>query len=77
MPRYYFDVENHGSHHDTEGNEMADAEAARTAAVVFAGEYLRDNPDLVWDGRRFSVHVRDESGTVLLDVRVEASDPAG
>lgn len=77
MPRYFFNVENRHSETDDEGVELADPAAARGAAVVFAGEYLRDTPEMVGDGGRLVVEVRDEAGVVLLTVTAEAEDPAG
>jgi hypothetical protein len=76
MPRYFFDMDNHKHDVDEEGTELPSADDARIQAVVFAGDYLRDQPGLVWDGSQFAVAVRDEAGTVLLNVVVTATDPA-
>lgn len=76
MPRYFFNTDNHERDEDLEGTELAGPDAARVAAVMFAGEYLRDNPELVWDGRRFSVDVQDETRRPLLKITVEAEAPA-
>ena len=75
MPRYFFNVDNRHSEKDDEGVELAGPRAARDAAVVFAGECLRDTPGLV-DGGRLVVEVRDEAGAVLLTVIAEVEDPA-
>ncbi|WP_380782334.1 DUF6894 family protein [Sphingomonas sp. R86520] len=76
MPRYFFDMANSTRDIDEEGTELASADDARVQAVVFAGDYLRDQPGLVWDGGQFAVAVRDEAGRVLLNVVVTATDPA-
>jgi uncharacterized protein DUF6894 len=76
MPRYFFNIENRHSETDDEGVELAGPGAARGAAVVFAGECLRDTPELVGDGGRLVVEVRDETGAVLLTVTAQAEDPA-
>lgn len=76
MPRYFFDIVNHDRYVDDEGTELASADEARVQAVIFAGDYLRENPGLVGDGGHLSVTVRDHAGTVLLNVAVTASDPA-
>ena len=76
MPRYFFNVENRHSETDEEGVELAGPAEARGAAVVFAGEYLRDTPGLIGDGGRLVVEVRDQDGAVLLTVTTEAEDPA-
>jgi hypothetical protein len=75
VPRYYFDLADHDDDEDDVGVELENADAARVEAVVFAGDYLRDNPGLVWDGTRFSVRVRDEDGRRLYSVEVSAKEP--
>ena len=75
MPRYFFDIDNHERYVDDEGTVLTNADEARMQAVIFAGDYLREHPDLVRNGSRFSVAVRDESGTILLNVVVTASEP--
>jgi hypothetical protein len=76
MPRYFFNLDNHTLDEDHEGTILSDANEARVQAVVFAGDYLRDHPELVWDGSKFKVIVVDEVGTVLLNVVVTAATPA-
>ena len=76
MPRYFFNLENRHSETDEEGVELAGPDAARGAAVVFAGECLRDMPGLVDEGGRLTVEVRDSTGLILLTVTAEAEDPA-
>lgn len=76
MPHYYFNIEDHGSYRDDSGTELADNHAARIQAVQFAGEYLRDNPDLLQDARRFVVEVSDDAGTALLRVSIVAEEPS-
>jgi predicted phosphodiesterase len=75
MPRYYFNSDNHQHDEDREGTDLANADEARAQAVIFAGDYLRDHPELVWDGSRFKVTVVDEARTVLLTVVVSAEKP--
>lgn len=76
MPRYFFNLDDHHREEDLEGTELAGPEAARIAAVVYAGECLRDNPAMLWDGSRFRVEVRDQARSLLLRVSVEAENPA-
>ncbi|MES3153841.1 DUF6894 family protein [Sphingomonas faeni] len=76
MPRYFFDIDNHRHDVDEVGTDLESDDDARVQAVIFAGDYLRDHPDIVWDGSRFAVVVRDEADTVLLSVLVTATDPA-
>lgn len=75
MPRYFFDIDNHERYVDEEGTDLAGADDARVQAVIFAGDYLRENPGLVRDGGHLGVAVRDHLGTILLTVAVTASDP--
>lgn len=74
MPVYHFNLDNHHRELDAEGTELRNADEARIQAVIFAGAYLRDNPQLVWDGRRFSVDVTDDDQRQLFSVVVEASE---
>ena len=76
MPRYFFDIDNHERYVDEEGTELAGADEARIQAVIFAGDYLRENPHLVWDGGHLRVAVRDQTGAILLSVAVTTVDPA-
>ncbi|RZM32724.1 MAG: hypothetical protein EOP67_26150 [Sphingomonas sp.] len=77
MPRYYFNSDNHQHDEDREGTVLCSADEARTQAVIFAGDCLRDRPALVGPGAPFKVAVVDEAGTVLLRVIVTAEVPAG
>ena len=72
MPRYYFDVTDEEKHQDQDGTELRDDAQARIQAIIFAGEYLRDHPSIVWDGHRFSVRVADDAGKQLFHLKVEA-----
>ena len=60
MPTFYFNLHNHHDDDDVSGTELADLATARVEAVVFAGAYLKDNPDLLSDDQEFSVEVTDE-----------------
>jgi hypothetical protein len=74
MPRYFFDLANHNNDVDDTGSELSHAAAARIEAVVFAGQYLSNNPEAVWDGSQFSVRVRNESDELLFIVDVTVRD---
>jgi hypothetical protein len=65
MARYFFNTRDGGIDRDDHGQELASPNEARTAAVRFAGEVLRDDPSLVWQGRDFRVEVTDAEGLVL------------
>lgn len=73
MPFYYFDVLNHDQNEDEDGKELPDDNAARVYGVIFAGEFLKHNPALIWDGRQFQVVVRDTDRRTLLTITVTAT----
>ncbi len=75
MPRYFFDIGEDRYDKDTEGTDLADDDEARVQAVVFAGDYLRDHPEVVWEGSRFSVTVRGEGDVVLQTIMVTSEEP--
>lgn len=78
MPRYMFDIEDHVLDLDDEGQELAGPAEARIQAIIYAGAILRDDPDLVWDGRELKVRVHEEGGPVIVTIHVHAVDtPAG
>lgn len=74
MPRYFFNIEDHVRDEDNQGTELADAAQARLHAIGFAAAILKDDPDLVWDGREFIVQVYDGRGDPVVDVIVRAED---
>lgn len=72
MPRYFFAVKNGVCEADHEGTELPNPRAARLEAISFAASLLRDDPDMVWDGRPFCIHVTDSAGASIVDVMVRA-----
>lgn len=74
MPRYFFDLADHQNDIDTSGTELQNADAARRQAVVFAGAYLRDHPELIWDGKEIRVIVRNSDDLTIFTVIVLAVD---
>lgn len=77
MPRYFFAIENSEKLEDSEGQELAGTAEARAAAIIFAGDYLSDNPDLVWHADVFKVVVTDTAGLIVVTIEVRAIDGAG
>ena len=75
MPRYFFSIENHETDNDDEGTELAGPDVARVNAVMYLGEFLRDHPDMIWDGRRMAVMVDDQDGVRIFRIVVEADEP--
>lgn len=74
VPRYFFDLEGHDQFKDDEGTDLADDNAARVEAAVFAGSYLKDHPELLWNGHEIRVVVRDEAGSIVLTLVTLAVD---
>jgi hypothetical protein len=70
MPRYYFELADGGRESDDRGTELPDLDAARLAAIVFAGEYISDHPEVVVDRRSLRVLVTDEAGVERLAVAI-------
>lgn len=50
---------------DLEGVELPKISDARIEAVKFAGETLRDRPELAWLGDEFRIEVTDENQLIL------------
>jgi hypothetical protein len=63
--RYFFNLAGAVRDPDNEGCELANIAEARIAATRFAGEYLRDRPEIIWFGEEFRVEVSDSSGLLL------------
>lgn len=65
MPHFFIDTDDGDlPHHDDEGLDLPDVQAARNAAMSALPDMARDKlPDS--DRRTFSAIVRNEAGTVL------------
>lgn len=74
MARYFFHTVDGGRDRDPEGIELPGLEAARNAAIRYAGDVLSDSPDVIWDGKGFRVEVTDEREQLLLTVITFAVD---
>lgn len=65
---YFFNIAGAVYDRDLEGFELASLSDARIAAVKFAGETLRDRPEVVWRGDEFRVEVTDKDRVLLFTV---------
>ena len=70
MPRYFFHRADGVREPDTEGTVLDNLDAARMEAVMYAGETLKEQPKIVWDGHDMHIEVSDETGTILFMVMV-------
>ena len=78
MARYFFDTVDGIRSDDDQGMELTDLSAARKQAIIYAGEVLNHDPEVLWDGRDFKVFVKDESRVLLFTITAFATNaPAG
>jgi hypothetical protein len=70
VARYFFNEFNGEYKLDDEGLEFDSPEKARLEAVRYAGEAMRDQPELAWNGDEFRVEVTDKNQLVLFTVIV-------
>ncbi len=77
MPRYFFNVVDHGRENDEEGMELPDAATARIAGISYAGCVLHNEPDLVIDGEALRVEVVDDAGQLLSTIVTRVVDAPG
>jgi hypothetical protein len=70
VPQYFFNEFDGQYKVDDRGLELPTLEEARLEAVRYAGEAMRDQPELAWKGEEFRVEVTDEKELVLFTVIV-------
>ena len=70
MPRYYFNRVDGGIELDTEGVELRDLQDARIEAVLFAGQTLKDRPELVWSGHELRIQVSGRERNLLFTIAI-------
>lgn len=66
MARYYFHVVDGDVSVDTEGTELLNLEAARSAAISAAGEILKEAGLKGWQGVEWQMHIADSNNKTLL-----------
>jgi hypothetical protein len=74
MPRYFFATADGSRERDDEGLELSDNNAARRAAIRYAGAIMEGDPNVLWDGQDFRIEVTDEKGRLLFTVITLAVD---
>ncbi len=76
--RYFFNIAGAVSDPDDEGLELDSLSTARIEAVRFAGEYLRERPEVVWLGDEFRVEVTNTDDLILFTfIAIGVDAPAG
>ena len=69
MPRYFFNIQDGQDIPDDTGTVCADAVEARTQAVIASGALLRDLGGRFWPEADWAMHVTDEQGETVCDLR--------
>ena len=64
MHRFFFHIYDNGDRPDQEGSDFASVEAARTHAIVTAGEVIREH-DGPWTEEPWRMTVVDQHGFVV------------
>lgn len=72
MPRYFFTMVDGGLDPDLEGPELPDPQRAKCEAIIYAGQAIRDRPDLVAESGECRVEVTSDDGAIVLAVVVQA-----
>ena len=68
MERYFFDITDGTREEDLIGSVFLSLEEARTQAIMFAGELLRDHSHMIWDGHDLKVEVSNGARVPLFAV---------
>ena len=76
MPRYYFHLNDGREDPDLDGLDLPSTEAARIAAVRFAGELLQERDDEFRPGADWRVNVTDSTGLILFTLDIGMSHSA-
>lgn len=71
MARYFIDIFDGETVVDEDGEEFADLDAARMAALRTLTETLGSREKRFWSDGSLSVQVRDEAGAVVADLMVQ------
>jgi hypothetical protein len=70
MARYFFHFHDGKDQPDDTGTELASVNDAKSQAVVFMGEKLRDLDGKFWPEAEWSIRVIDEAGAPVCAIRV-------
>jgi len=78
MARYFFNTAANRREPNSEGAELADHAAARNDAIIYAGQIMHGEPNVLWDGRDFVVDVTNDQGLMLFRLTAYVTNaPAG
>ncbi len=74
MSIFYFNLSDHTVDPDDEGTELQSVAEARAQAIMFAGNYLGDNPELLDEGATFKVQVADADRKPLFTIVINIDE---
>ena len=74
MARYFFNIVEDDHKVDVIGADYPDAQVARTEAVRFAADMLKNEPERVWKGTELRIEATDTWGTVLFTLIIAGVD---
>ena len=69
MPRYFFHVQDGQDIPDDTGTVCADPQDARAQAVMASGALLKDLGARFWRDASWAMHVTDDQGVTVCDLR--------
>ena len=75
MARYFFHTNSPDRFSDDLGHDLPSADHARSMAILYMAEILRDAPNQFWRSKPWSVTVADQNGLQLFAIEVTAQTP--
>ena len=72
MPRYFFHMVDGGLDPDIEGTELPDSKRAKCEAIVYAGQAIRDRPELVSETGECRIEVTGDNGAIVTTIVIQA-----
>lgn len=72
MPIYHFNVYHDRAHHDLQGEELPDKDAAWEEATRIAGETIKDIDGKLQPGHDWRMEVTDEFANPIWEIHVKA-----
>jgi hypothetical protein len=70
MPRYFFTLDGAELGPDQDGTVLTGPDEAQSEAVIAAGQMLRDADGHFWNRPEWRMHVTDEAGATVCDLRI-------
>ena len=74
MPLYHFNLADGVFDPDPDGTELSDIQAARVAAVQYAGAIMREQPNTIWADGDWRLEVTDSDQNLLFTITIIATE---